>query len=514
MPTDDFTPDLSKLEQDYQILTELHRSQDSRTYLARHLEMNRDVTITVVRRDSREGDGTTGTAAPSLSRYAGDVERLKTSRHPNVIPVIEGRWLADGSFAVVRARARGATLDQLVTATGAMQTARVAAALQQVKSAVDWARDNAIASRSIDPATMIFQQGSGRVLLAFEPRAAGVEQDDCEDSRQIGRLGWEMLAGEPFDASHAKSLAALRPDLSPQIVADTEALMQCTPGGAPNVDEYLTALSGTTPVVVETAVPVAVAVEPKAPAVTAPVAASSDAVVARKQGWGFGTRFAVGVAVVATIAIVAFLFMHPSAQPILSRTAAGGDQSAGEAAGSVSSNMTQPDTAVVASPTAGYPASQFSAPAPSPAPSMYPTPAPMPASPVPTPMPAPITSPATASPPASTVIPGSSTYPTSSVTPVSPVSPVTPLEPPTTRRHEPLATPAPERLPLPDSTGRRLDSLRATQDSLWNALDHKLRVHSDSSIGMPDTVHKLPPIPPVDTMHTAPPDTSVTTGGL
>src|SRR5215216_4080565 len=49
MRNDDFTPDLTRLERDYQILTELHRSHHSRTYLARHLGLNRDVTVTVVR---------------------------------------------------------------------------------------------------------------------------------------------------------------------------------------------------------------------------------------------------------------------------------------------------------------------------------------------------------------------------------------------------------------------------------------------------------------------------------
>ena len=48
MANDEQTPDLSSLENDYQILTELHHSAGSVTYLARHLGLNRDVTITVV----------------------------------------------------------------------------------------------------------------------------------------------------------------------------------------------------------------------------------------------------------------------------------------------------------------------------------------------------------------------------------------------------------------------------------------------------------------------------------
>ena len=47
MTPDPLNESLSKLDDKYQILTELHHCGESRTYLARHLELNRDVTITV-----------------------------------------------------------------------------------------------------------------------------------------------------------------------------------------------------------------------------------------------------------------------------------------------------------------------------------------------------------------------------------------------------------------------------------------------------------------------------------
>src|SRR5438067_6786887 len=96
---------ISKLDSDYQILTELQRSGESRTYLARHLTLNRDVTITVTQ---AAGDKS------HLMRFAADAEKLVNERHPNIVPVIEGRWLGDDAYAVVRARVRGSTLDQLL----------------------------------------------------------------------------------------------------------------------------------------------------------------------------------------------------------------------------------------------------------------------------------------------------------------------------------------------------------------------------------------------------------------
>jgi uncharacterized protein YecT (DUF1311 family) len=422
MATDDFPTDLSKLEQDYQILTELHRSRDSRTYLARHLQLNRDVTITVIRR----GTGDTR----SLSRFAGDVERLKTARHPNVIPVIEGRWLPDGSFAVVRARVRGSSLDQLVSAIGAVPLVRVASALQQVKSALDWARNNAIANRAVDPDSMIFQQGSGRVLLSLEPSLAASMPDSCEDARVIGRLGWEMLAGEAFDAASVKSLAGLRPDLSSTLVAETEALMRCEPGSAADVGAYIAMLGGSaalnTPVAFPAAMlaaqPVVAAPVTTAVRVSQPVGQTGDAVVVRRQGWGFGARFATGVAVLAAIAVLAFLFLNHGTRKLVDRTATNEQgESTGQAAGDVSMNAQHPDTTPAASSSA-YPAttvpapvpssSSYSAPYPTTAPTSTPTPAPS-ASVAPAPAPAPV------EPPVSTIVP------------------------PETRRHEPLRTTQP-----------------------------------------------------------------------
>src|SRR5690349_4086248 len=119
MANDEFKPDLSSLERDYQILTELHRSADSQTYLARHLGMNRDVTVTIVHASDVADH-------QMLTQLAGDTRILAKSRHPNIIPVIEGRRISPDTFAIVRARVRGSTLSQLVGAVGPLPLARSA----------------------------------------------------------------------------------------------------------------------------------------------------------------------------------------------------------------------------------------------------------------------------------------------------------------------------------------------------------------------------------------------------
>jgi len=187
MQPDSFQDSLSKLGDKYQVLTELHHCADSATYLARNLELNRDVTITVARANGDKA---------FLNAYAADAEQLKTKRHPNIVPVLEGLWLDDATFAVVRARVRGSTLEQSVSAEGPMPQARIATALNELTSALIWARENGITNRCVEAETFVFQQGSGRLLLAFEP--SHLIAGDAETIESFARM---MNGGTPVDVS-------------------------------------------------------------------------------------------------------------------------------------------------------------------------------------------------------------------------------------------------------------------------------------------------------------------------
>jgi uncharacterized protein YecT (DUF1311 family) len=369
MQNADFTPDLTGLDKDYQILTELQQSAESRTFLARHLQLNRDVTITVM-------CAVTADDKRVLARYEADVERLKTLRHPNVIPVIEGRRLGEDQFAVVRARVRGSSLDQLVSAVGPIPQQRVAGILEQVNAALEWARTNGLADRHVAQDSMIFQQGSGRVLLSFDlaPGADGAPDDPCDDARTIGSLAWEMLSGQRLDAPELKSLAAMRPDLSRAIVQETNALVHCWRGGPPrDIGAYVAMLGAPEPLPVvgrprETPVVWTPAVDASAPKPT-PISATpiaspavnaapagptpvnptppSQEFMARstrrpamefmpvaKSGWGFNARLLSAVALIAVLAAIGFLLLHRD-RKVVDRTAVSSVSPGTEAAGEV-----------------------------------------------------------------------------------------------------------------------------------------------------------------------------------
>src|ERR1043166_5692600 len=241
----DKAPDLTPLTDTYDFLTELHTSGTAVTYLGRHRELGRDVAITVVQ---VPGGGSNNT----LTHFASDARLLSTMRHPNVAPVIEGRWLGNEAFAVVRARVRGTTLDQVLAAVGPMPLPRVGDTLAQVNSALTWARSNGVVHRQIAPENIWFQQGSGTVLLelGWSQLPAGSLPDECTDAVTIGALASAMFTGNAKDWPAAGALAAARPDLPAEVVAETEALLACTAGGAPRDVGAFLAMLGSEPAAV------------------------------------------------------------------------------------------------------------------------------------------------------------------------------------------------------------------------------------------------------------------------
>jgi uncharacterized protein YecT (DUF1311 family) len=405
MPTDpgdaqgsaEFAPNLSKLENEYQILTELYRSADSRTYLARHLELNRDVTVTVVRAPAGSVAGES-----ALRHFASDARALTSMRHANIIPVIEGRWLDDGAFAIVRARVRGSSLEQVLDAAGPMSAARTASALTQVNGALEWARSNGIAHRYVAAASLIFQQGSGRVLLSLDPPpvAANALPNACDDARTIGRLGTEMLTGMYAVGAGRRALSVARPDLPPAAIDGVDLLVQCDVNApTPDVAAVLRTLDnvGERVAPADSAVTPAssASLTPGAPSVALPLAAAAAAVVTprgvtpagptpagvteetdgnavvlvNRGGMGFSARLATAVVVIALLIVAGVLVLHRRGGSGQSASNAGNvTDTSTQSGGDIALRSQRPDTAVIdptaVAPTIVSPPAPVTTPAP------------------------------------------------------------------------------------------------------------------------------------------------------
>ena len=235
------------LDDDYELLAELRRTEVATSWLAREREAHREVVLTVVRSHALP-------RRELLSELAADQQLLAARRIPGVVPVLAHRWLTDGSLVIVRPRIRGTSLRQLLQATGALSLQRAVGVLREVGERLDAARRMGVVHRELDTDSVCFQQGDGRVLVAFGlPHAVDdLSEIDarrtasrepmlarCSDTATLGRLAWEMLTTRPaptHDDVGAMStrrgyrepgLADLRPDLSLAVAADVESAIRC-----------------------------------------------------------------------------------------------------------------------------------------------------------------------------------------------------------------------------------------------------------------------------------------------
>jgi uncharacterized protein YecT (DUF1311 family) len=128
--------------------------------------------------------------------------------------------------------------------------------------------------------------------------------DACGDARTIGALAWSMLTGRSYDAATTddKTLADLRPGLSSEVIAETEALLACENGSeAGDIAAFISMLrtAKETPLVAQQ--PWAAPVERAAAVPVGSPAPAEQAVIVRRR-----TRSPIAAAlVVAALVIVA-----------------------------------------------------------------------------------------------------------------------------------------------------------------------------------------------------------------
>lgn len=294
---DEYAPDLSKLDGTYQLLTELRRSSVSRTYLARQTATNRDVTITVTHAPA--------TGSNELAHLASDARLLGTMTHPNVVPVIEGRWLGARSFAVVRERVNGSTLDQLLSAVGPLPPARVASVLGQIHAAIVWARDNGILHRDVPLSAVAFQP-DGNVRVAFEqsPLVENALPGEADDARTIGVLATQMLTGRAA-IDDSRPLVAQRPDLPPAIAEQIDRLRHSRRGQKTlDAGAVIAALAGAGGPADTAAL--ATPLPAPMPMPTAP----DESVVVVRHGAGYNARLVTALVALLIVAAAAVLLLR------------------------------------------------------------------------------------------------------------------------------------------------------------------------------------------------------------
>jgi hypothetical protein len=234
-PTQSF--DLSPLSADYEIVGEQSGVDAVRRYMATRIgdaAKRRDdqpgVLITIFQ--TPEGD-----EANALSHLAADTQLLARLAHRRLIPVIEGRWLGDDSYAVITRRVAEPSLADRLASGETFTTPRIAAILRDVNGLLEWAREQRVVHRAVTPANIFLEPKTDRVRVSFavEPLRRIRHSAEDDDARTIARLAVAMLTGQPEPQSYdGKSLVELRPGLPERLGDATDELLSDKHAGTPS----------------------------------------------------------------------------------------------------------------------------------------------------------------------------------------------------------------------------------------------------------------------------------------
>lgn len=231
------TSPLKTLEDSYEIVGELGGVATPRRFLARRRANGASVVVTIARAPA-------GAESHELSHYAADVNLLATLRHPNIVPVIEARWIGPDELAVVAEGISGPTLADELDRGMRLRNPRIAAMLNDVWSALEWARDHSVVHRGAPPDSIYFEPTTGRLMVALSPMPIPITgvYDVAADARTIGALAWSLLSGAPRAASPAggvRRLAELAPNLAERVVEAVESMLNASPKAMPDVPTCL-----------------------------------------------------------------------------------------------------------------------------------------------------------------------------------------------------------------------------------------------------------------------------------
>jgi TonB family protein len=216
------TTRIAELDAEYEIVGELGRGGSAIVYHARDRELGRDVAIKVVR--SNQADDSE--AVTRLEREAKLVAQL---RHPNIVPLLSIRHLADG-LALIMQHVPGRTLKRAIREDGPLPIAMVEHVVREIASALTYAHGrHGIIHRDIKPENIYLDEECGRALLSdfgiarsteaestltlvgtalgtpayMSPEQIdGTELDGRSDLFSLGLVAHEMLSGLQPWAGH------------------------------------------------------------------------------------------------------------------------------------------------------------------------------------------------------------------------------------------------------------------------------------------------------------------------
>jgi len=195
-PTSEFLELQAALAGEYSLQRELGRGGMGIVYLARDVQLDRDIAIKVLPSQLARN-------AASRERFLREARTAAGLSHPNIVP-IHRVGEAGGFVFFVMSYVEGETLGERLRTKGPLPPADAARVLREVAWALAYAHGRGIVHRDVKPDNILLEAATGRALvtdfgIAYGGSTVGPDTDPGKIMGTAHFMSPEQAASEPID---------------------------------------------------------------------------------------------------------------------------------------------------------------------------------------------------------------------------------------------------------------------------------------------------------------------------